>query len=490
MKPGRMLSPIALAGALFLGLSSCGGGGNSSGGGGGPTPTPTPPPAAGADIAITNVRVLPMDGSGPSDGMTVRIKDGLILQVAATASTPADATTVIDGSGKVLMPGLIDAHVHVYDDYEMPLFPANGVTTVRNMWGTPQLLTLRQRIRSGSLLGPEIVTSGPIIDGNPPFWATSDVATSPAEGRALVRAHKAAGYDFIKVYFGLDANTFAAIADEAGQQGLRYAGHAPRAFGVEEVYGSDIWSVEHLDGYLSAIVTPSSGYVPGSSSIEDLFAILRDIRDGLRPASDLYSPGERARLAQVSLAADTAHVPTLSFWQQRYLTRAEVTAQKAQPEMRFIHPSVRAEWAAAADAFFARYTDEQLELFDLQHDEDYRILADLFAAGVEIPTGTDARNPYVLFGFSMHEELEHYVTAGLSEMDALRWATSGAAQFLGLEGRIGRVVSGLEADLILLDADPSVDIANSTRIAAVLVDGRRYSRAQLDAALENVANGF
>ena len=487
MGPGKRHRKASAALAALVLLGSCGGGGSPAPT---PTPTPTPPPSAGADFAITNVRILDTEGLRTLDAMTVRVKGGTILEVGETASTASDATVTIDGSGKVVMPGLIDAHVHVYNDYELPLFPANGVTTVRNMWGTPGILALREQVRAGSLLGPEIVTSGPIIDGSPPFWPTSDVATTAQGARALVRDHKAAGYDFIKVYFRLSSPVFDAIAEESQAQGLRYAGHAPRDKGVEAVYASDIWSVEHLDGYLLATLNPASGYDPANPDIADLFAVLRDIRDGRRPFSDLFLPAERQRLARVSSSAGTVHVPTMSLWQQRYLTRAEVAAQQARPELRFIHPAVRTEWADAANALFARYTDEEIELLDLQHDEDYRIIMAIAAEGGDIPTGTDARNPYVLFGFSMHEELEHYVEAGMSEMEALSWATWRAASFLGLQGSIGAIKAGYEADFVLLDADPTASIGNTRSIASLFLDGRRYTRAQLDNALETVAASF
>ena len=475
---------------MALMLANCGGGGSSTPTPGPPVGGPQPTPIPGADLAITNVRLVAMDGTGPRDAMTVRVKDGLILEIGQSASTEADAARTIDGTGLTMTPGLIDAHVHVYDDYELPLFPANGVTTVRNMWGTPGILDLRTQVRSGALFGPEIVTSGPIIDGDPPFWPTGDVARTPAEGRALVQAHKAAGYDFIKVYFGLDAATFDAIRDEAAAQGMQYAGHAPRDFGIEQTYGSDIWSVEHLDGYLRAIVDPASGYDPATSDLDDLFAVLRQIRDGQRPASDLFSPAKRLELAELSANADTAHVPTLSLWQMRYLTRAEEAAMRARPEMRFIHPAVRQEWADAAISLFTRFTDEQIDLLDLQHDEDFRIIADLLANGAEVAVGTDARNPYVLFGFAIHDELGFLVEGGLTPTEALMLATIRTAEFLDLQAEIGTVEVGKQADLVLFGSDPTVDIANSRTIAGVVVDGRYSTRAQIDAELEAVANGF
>lgn len=478
--------------AAALALVNCGGGdssGNQPAGPAGAGPSPSSSPA-GADLAITNVRLVAMDGSAPRNGITVRIKDGLILEIGESSVVAADASTTIDARGLTMLPGLIDAHVHVYSDYELPLFPANGVTTVRNMWGTPGLLDLRAQVRAGTLFGPDIVTSGPIIDGDPPFWPTGDVASTPQQGRALVRQHKAAGYDFIKVYFGLDAATFDAIRDEAGKEGLRYAGHVPRASGIRETYGSDIWSVEHLDGYLRAIVDPASGYDPASSSIEDLFTVLRQIRDGQRPASDLFSPSERLALAQLSASSDTAHVPTLSLWQMRYLTSAEEAAMRARPEMRFIHPDVRQEWIDASKALFDRFTDEELLLLKLQHDEDFRIIEDLIASGAEVVAGTDARNPYVLFGFAIHDELGFLVEGGLTPSEALRLATIEAAEFLGRDANIGSIAVGKEADLVLFAADPTIDITNSRQIAGVIVDGRYSSKSVIDSQLEAVANRF
>ncbi|MGE0178505.1 MAG: amidohydrolase family protein [Sphingomonas sp.] len=436
------------------------------------------------------MRIVAMDGSAPQNGMTVRIDNGRIVSIGPTASTAADADQVVDGAGLTLLPGLIDAHVHVYQDHELPLFVANGVTTVRNMWGTPGVFALRQRVLAGTTLGPSIVTAGPIIDGTPPIWPAADVATNADEGRALVRAHRDAGYDFIKVYTRLPAAAFDAIEDEARILGLRFAGHASRAKGLENVLRSSIWSVEHLDGYLPAILNPSSGYDPATGNLAPLFALLRDIQGGTRPWSDLFLPAERTRLAQISAANDTAHVPTLVYWQQRYVPQSENPAELARPELRFVHPAVRAEWRAESDQLYASFSDEEMRLLRFQHDEDFRIVADLIASGAEVIVGTDARNRYVVFGFAIHDELALLVRAGLTPYQAMEAATANAARFLGRQADIGTVAVGRQADLVLYTSDPTVSIANSRAIAGTILRGRYLSRAQLDAALEQVAAGF
>lgn len=491
---GKFVSPrgkaMATLLALALAISGCGGGGGDAAPppiGGGPN---QPPPAPEADLAITNVTLVPMDGSGRQGGMTVRVRGKTIFEIGPSNTTDADAARVIDATGKVLLPGMIDAHVHVYEDHELPLFPANGITTVRNMWGTPGIFPLRQRVASGAVLGPEIVTSGPITDGDPPFWPGSAVARTEAEGRNHVRQHRNAGYDFIKIYFRLSEDAYRGVREEAAAQGMRYAGHVPRSVGTEEIYGSAIWSVEHLDGYLTAIINPASGYDPANPNTNLFFQILRDIRAGDRPFSDLFRPDERARLAQVSDAGNTAHVPTVTLWQQRYLSRAEQNAFNNRAEMRFIHPDVRAEWRQHSNDLFARFTDEEVELLRFQQEEDFRILADLAAANVPVLVGTDARNPYVMFGFAIHDELALFVRASFTPRQAMEAATIRAAEFLGLQASIGSVAVGKEADLVLYDADPTVDIGNSRAIAAVVIDGEYLTRAQLDAELEQVANSF
>lgn len=492
------LQAACLAFAMLVAVAACGGGsGGASPGQQAPPPPapppqpppPTPPPPGANDLAITNVTIVPMDGSGPQAAMTVLVDGGRIVGIGPSATTEGHADRVVDASGLYLLPGMADMHVHVYEDDELPLFVANGVTTVRNMWGVPGTLAMRSRVAAGHVIGPTIITSGPIIDGSPPYWQDSAIAATPAQGRAHVRAHRQQGYDFIKVYDGLGRPTFDAIADESRQQGLRFAGHAPDAMPLAKVFGTGIWSIEHLDGFFAATFSPANGLDPGNLDANAYYALLRDVRDGVRPWSDLFDPALRESAARLSADSGVGQVPTMVLWQKRYVTRADEATEFARPEMRFVRPGILDEWRTA-NSPVANLTDEQIELTAFRRQEDFRIVEDLHEAGNEIVAGTDARNRFVVFGFAIHEELALLVQSGLTPYEAMAAATVNAARFAGQEGEFGTIAPGRRADLVLYGADPTADIANSRLQQGVVLRGRYLSRNELEAVLEDIAAGY
>jgi hypothetical protein len=148
------------------------------------------------DIAITDVTVVPMSTDGELAHRTVVIRGDRIAAIAPAASLHLPSgTTIIDGSGQWLMPGLADMHVHVWGEDQLALFVAAGVTTVRNMFGNPHHLEWRKQLARGALFGPTLVTAGPIIDGDPPVWPGSTVLSDPADADRIVSEQKAAAYD-------------------------------------------------------------------------------------------------------------------------------------------------------------------------------------------------------------------------------------------------------------------------------------------------------
>ena len=151
--------------------------------------------------AFVNVNVVPMDSERILSGQTVIVQGDRIAEIGSvdTIAIPEDAQR-IDGSGKYLMPGLVDMHVHQRNETHLTLFVANGVTTIRNMWGTEYHLKLREEIKEGKHIAPTLFTAGPIIDGNPPAWRSSIVVETPEQARQVVADNKTAGYDFIKAY--------------------------------------------------------------------------------------------------------------------------------------------------------------------------------------------------------------------------------------------------------------------------------------------------
>ena len=202
------------------------------------------------DLAFVGATVVPMDREGALTDQIVVVRGDRIVLVAPAASIDTTGATVVDVKGKWLTPGLADMHVHTWSDHDFAMYLLNGVTTVRDMFGSPKHLEWRSAIQSGKLDGPTLFTAGPIVDGDPPTWPGSTVVTTADAAREAVRAQKKAGYDFIKVYNGLSAEAYDAIASEAKAQGIPFAGHVPKAIGIEKAIVSGQRSIEHLDGYI------------------------------------------------------------------------------------------------------------------------------------------------------------------------------------------------------------------------------------------------
>ncbi|HEX7842478.1 MAG TPA: hypothetical protein VF469_33625, partial [Kofleriaceae bacterium] len=180
---------------------------------------------APGDIAITDATVVPMSSDGVLAHHTVVVRKGRIAAVVPSAELALPpGTTAIDGTGKWLMPGLADMHVHAFGDDDLALFLAAGVTTVRNMFGSEQHLAWRSQIARGERLGPTIVTAGPLIDGDPPIWPGSAVLVDPAAADKLVAEQKAAGYDFLKPYSRLSRPAYEALAAAGKRAGMALAG--------------------------------------------------------------------------------------------------------------------------------------------------------------------------------------------------------------------------------------------------------------------------
>src|SRR5262249_6458687 len=206
-------------------------------------------------LAITHVSVIDGTGTAAQPDMTVVIDRGRITALAkSTALSLPEGAATIDGSGKFLIPGLWDMHVHIVGPSYLPLFLANGVTGVREMHSfyPESVLTMRKEIQEGKTLGPRIVAAGALIDGAQPFWPGSVTATNEEEGRKAVQSLKKRGADFIKVYTKLPRSAYLAIADEAKKVGLPFVGHVPESISAAEASDLGQKSMEHLFGLLLA----------------------------------------------------------------------------------------------------------------------------------------------------------------------------------------------------------------------------------------------
>ena len=385
---------------------------------------------------------------------------------------PADAR-VVDATGKFLIPGLWDMHVHWYTRDTFSLFIANGVTGVRQMFGNSDLLRWRDQIAKGSLLGPRMVVASPILDGPQPIWPNSIALHNEVEGRKAVRRVKDRGADFVKVYALLPRDAYFGIADEAKQQGMTFVGHVPNSVSPGEASDAGQKSIEHLTGILIACSDKET-----------------ELRDKLVKAD---SPEARGRIQATALetydakkAADlVARFVKNQTWQCPTLTVLRSNAYlgdenfRRDGRLRYIPRLVQQRWSyRLANRSGGDNAGAKTVL-----QKQFEIVGAMQKAGVPILAGTDTGNPFCFPGFSLHDELALLVIAGLTPVEALRSATLSPAKFFGLDQTLGTIEQGKIADLVLLDANPLSDIRNTQRINAVVSNGRLFDRKALDKML-------
>lgn len=440
-------------------------------------PSAAPEAPEPSPLVLTNLTVIPMNGQPARAGRTVVIADGHIVSVDSAGTTDVpDGAQVVDASGKFLIPGLWDMHVHTSREgrarHFWPLFLAHGVTGVREMGSyLDTLLFWRAELARAPLAGPRIIWSSPMFDGAPASWKHGIALSSPAEARAMVDSMHALGFDFIKVYVRLPRDVYFAIAEQAALRRMPFAGHLPDRIDLLEAAAAGQHSLEHDAGIYFACV-------PGAAALLDSVYSTRDAaaRGPLeqrlgRLLLDGFDGEVCARIYRALAGEGTSIVPTLAV--QRGYTFVRDSAMLHDSRLDFVPPALAERWTADAAEAAANTSPERLALNEEMFRRFTRLVGAMHAAGVRVLAGTDASDEsFVYAGASLHDELGMLVESGLSPAAALASATSGPADYLGLSDSLGTVEPGQIADLVLLDADPLADIANTRRIHAVIRGGR------------------
>lgn len=451
-----------------------------------PAQTKPHPASAPRQIVITHATLInPATASVQPDSIVVINGDRITFVSHSVAVPLAKNTRVIDATGKFLIPGLWDMHVHsAFGDWFpggrdiiLPLFVANGITGVRDMGGDLQvLLAWRKQIAAREIVGPRMVISGPMLDALLPTgklrFPSSVAVTTPASAVAAVDSLKAQGVDFIKVQSVISHDAYLAAAAEAYKIGLPIVGHVPDKVRLAEVIAAGQKSVEHLMGIFEGCSTQEDKFIAAQGDLQLLLST--------------QDPSRCDALIRQLAQSHTWECPTLAW--QRGGTFLDQRDLQHDPLDKY----VPAYWR---EVTWKRFTDEMMP--GLQHDPlelrrkyfaaNLRMVGALHRAGVPFLAGTDAApGVYILPGFSLHDELANFVEAGFAPMESLQTATSGPAKFLGAEKDYGSIESGKIADLLLLNANPLGDIHNTRKIAAVIANGRVFDRAALDRMLAEV----
>ena len=466
MKAPRLLAAGLLAGVMLTGAR---------------TPRAKTAAAPAGPLVVTNVTVVDVRTGQLRPAVTVAIRGGRIASITATGAGPDPAGQRIDGSGKFLIPGLWDMHVHLAfgdwfpgaRDIVLPLFIANGVTGVRDMGSDlAPVLEWRRAIGAGTLTGPRIVTSGPMLDGPKPRFPASIAITTPADGRRAVRDLQKQGADFIKFQSLIPRDAVFAIADEAKKRGIVVAGHVPDAVRASEASAAGQKSFEHLIGIFEGSSPDETKFLTGPKGIGQFLAT--------------YDPARAAALFKLLARNRTWQCPTLVWERGGSLMDERDLAH--DPLGKYAPKSwTEQAWRRFTNDIVAGYTDD-LATRKRFVAKELEVVGGLHRAGVPFLAGTDTPPGVFVFpGFSLHDELELFVQAGFTPREALETATLNPAIYLGLQRDLGTVEAGKFADLVLLDANPLEKIGNTRAIAAVITRGRYLPRADLDRLLTQAA---
>jgi len=429
------------------------------------------------DLLITNVFIIDVATGEILPNRTVAIDGDEITAIYTKSIKPGKQTVVVDGSGKYLIPGLWDMHVHHnwnYDDTN-ELLLANGVTGAREMWGDMGIKRKMEEERAAGKPIIDIYTAGVIIDGAPQIWPGSDEVTDPADAAALVRCQIEQGADFIKIYSRLDSACFYAIAETAKELGVPFAGHVPVRVPIADATAAGMHTMEHLYGLeqLAAhdtIVAQSNQMRKSGKYVEGLFHILTHI-DTVRLDQGV------AELVKTGTWFSPTMVTARGFYFQYD------SAFTADQRVKYLPKHLIWNWYPSR-MFGPKPDGKALAMREALWQLNLAILRSLVRNGASIIAGTDYPNSWSFPGFGLHDELDIYVQAGMTPLQALQTAALNPSKVMNNE-KIGGIEKGKLASLVLLNSNPLDDINALRHIESVILRGSVYDRNALDAMLAN-----
>jgi imidazolonepropionase-like amidohydrolase len=433
-------------------------------------------PLAGAQtLTITHVTLIDVTNGRTQPETTVTIQGNRITNIAPSTGAKPIAGQIVDASGQFLIPGLWDMHTHVYfdktaadgTDLILPLLLANGITGVRDMGSELDLvLHARGEIAAHRLLGPRMIVSGPMLDGPKSEYKASIPIASPEDGRKAVDMLKSRGVDFIKTQSGIPREAYFAIADESKKKGIEFEGHVPDSIRAAEAVAAGQRTFEHLIGIFEASSPDEDKYLTGQKSPGAFLAT--------------YDPKRESAIIQLLSKNHIWQCPTL-FWERGQWLVDAIDYSKDPDLALAAHTWVTKLWPAAQKSILKSLDTDPLPVREKFVDHELDIIRKLnaahvpFLAGTDTPAGVD-----VIPGVSLHLELQRFVAAGFTPLEALQTATLNPAKFYNKLPDYGPIQKGRIADLVLLKANPMEDIGNSRKISGVIADGRYISQQGLD----------
>tara|TARA_R110002020_G_scaffold97701_8_gene232978 strand:- start:8419 stop:9687 length:1269 start_codon:yes stop_codon:yes gene_type:complete len=406
---------------------------------------------------------------------SIEVENGKIIQIMPMSQSPKfKGNRVIDGGGFYIYPGLAEFHSHIpvsqngnteLQEEAMWLYLANGVLRVRGMIGHASHLQLKARIDAGELDGPRLFLSGPSFSGSS--------VSSPEQAVQMVRDEKAAGYDHLKLHPGLEMDEFLAIAKTAKELGIPFGGHVSLAVGLKASLENGYKSVEHMDGYVEALIPDYSKVL--DQAVAGPFTML------------LVKEADRSRLPELvdlTLKTGAWMAPTLTLF-DRYFGYKPAEEYRNIPEMKYMSAAQVQSWINAKTPYEERgvltkenvqpYLDFRNELFMILHE-----------AGVPILMTSDSPQVFNVPGFSIHHEIELMSEAGMSNYEILKTGSVNPAKYFGKEGQWGIIKVGASADFVLVKNNPLKDLTTLKEPFMVVMKGKVYDQKELKMQLEKI----
>ncbi len=408
---------------------------------------------------ITDVNIIPMNQDTVLLDKMVYIKEGNIEKIADTIET--SGIQVFDAENRYLTPGLIDMHVHVWDRYELGLYLSNGVTAVRNLWGMPMHLRIKEDVNDDEIISPIFFTTGPKLTG-PEFIGDDNLnLTNPFGAKEKVISYKDRGYDFIKTYYGLDIEIFNAVIEQAKISEIDIVSHPSQKVPFSYHLNPQIKSIEHAEEIVQ----------------QPLHFDLNTVK--LQPIID-----------SISQSKHTSYCPTITVFNNIYQMMIDDSILDSE-SLEYMNPLIKKEDSKKQFErwFNAKQEDPAtIERIKKQHDFHITIVKKLHEAGVTIICGTDAGIGVTLPGFSIHKELAFYQEADLSNYEVLKTATVNASQTHSIMNQLGTIEEGKIANLLLVDENPLIELSSLENPTYVFVKGRKLDRETLDSFNEKAKN--
>jgi hypothetical protein len=406
---------------------------------------------ANNSFIITNVNVIPMNQDTILVDKMVYIKEGIIQEIADNIDVKE--VEIIDAENKYLTPGLIDMHVHLWDRHELGLYLSNGVTAVRNLWGMPMHLRLKEDIKNDEIISPLFFTTGPKLTG-PDFLGDDNLQLAdPSEAKEKVISYKKRGYDFIKTYYGLTEDLFDAVVKQATISDMDIIAHPSQKVPYSYHFNPQIKSIEHVED----IIQQPLKFKLDTLKLEE---VIRDF--------------EKSKHSSFS--------PTLTVYNNIYQMLIDDQILESK-QLQFINPLIK---KVDSKAQFERWNTAKqrdssiVKTIKKQHDFHLKIIYKLHKAGVTFISGTDAGIGVTIPGFSIHQELAFYKEAGFSNYETLKTATINASKTHTIMNNMGTIEVGKIANLIVVDDNPLLDLSVLKKPTTVFIKGRKLNRKTLD----------